>query len=71
MTTMMSLSSVIFLVAPGYDLASVYIFLTAQLGELGVASATTIKVIAIVVLSMGLLQIISKKTGLNVKKQGA
>jgi hypothetical protein len=41
------------------------------LGELGVASATTIKVIAIVVVSMGLLQFISKKTGLNVKKQGA
>jgi len=70
MTTMMSLSSVIFLVAPGYDLASVYIFLTAQLGELGVASATTIKVIVIVLLCMGLLQFISRKTGLNVKKQG-
>jgi iron(III) transport system permease protein len=70
MTTMMSLSSVIFLVAPGYDLASVYIFLTAQLGELGVASATTIKVIAIVLAAMALLQFISKKTGLNVKKQG-
>jgi len=71
MTTMMSLSSVIFLVAPGFDLASVYIFLTAQLGELGVASATTLKVIAIVVLCMGLLQIVSRKMGLNVKKQGA
>jgi len=71
MTTMMSLSSVIFLVAPGFDLASVYIFLTAQLGELGVASATTIKVIAIVGLCMGLLQVVSRKMGLNVKKQGA
>ncbi len=70
MTTMMSLSSVIFLVAPGFDLASVYIFLTAQLGELGVASATTIKVIAIVVASMALLKVIAKKTGLDVQKQG-
>lgn len=70
MTTMMSLSSVIFLVAPGFDLASVYIFLTAQLGELGVASATTIKVIAIVVASMALLKIIAKRTGLDVQKQG-
>jgi iron(III) transport system permease protein len=70
MTTMMSLSSVIFLVAPGFDLASVYIFLTAQLGELGVASATTIKVIAIVVASMALLKVIAKKTGLDVRKQG-
>jgi iron(III) transport system permease protein len=70
MTTMMSLSSVIFLVAPGFDLASVYIFLTAQLGELGVASATTIKVIAMVVASMALLKVIAKKTGLDVQKQG-
>jgi iron(III) transport system permease protein len=70
MTTMMSLSSVIFLVAPGFDLASVYIFLTAQLGELGVASATTIKVIAIVAASMALLKIIAKRTGLDVQKQG-
>jgi iron(III) transport system permease protein len=72
MTTMMSLSSVIFLVTPGFDLASVYIYLTAQLGELGVASATTMKVIAIVVISLGILQIVARKTGLDVsKKQGA
>ncbi len=70
MTTMMSLSSVIFLVAPGFDLASVYIFLTAQLGELGVASATTIKVIAIVAVCMALLKLAAKKTGLDVQKQG-
>jgi len=71
MTTMMSLSSVIFLVTPGYDLASVYIYLTAQLGELGLASATTIKVIAIVAVSMALLKVVARKTGLDVKKQGA
>jgi len=72
MTTMMSLSSVIFLVCPGFDLASVYIYLTAQLGELGLASATTIKMIAIVAISLGVLKIIAKKTGLEVsKKQGA
>jgi hypothetical protein len=46
--------------------------LTAQLGELGLASATTMKVIAIVAISLGILQIIAKKTGLDVsKKQGA
>jgi iron(III) transport system permease protein len=72
MTTMMSLSSVIFLVTPGFDLASVYIYLTAQLGELGLASATTMKVIVIVAVSLGILQIIAKKTGLDVStKQGA
>jgi iron(III) transport system permease protein len=72
MTTMMSLSSVIFLVTPGFDLASVYIYLTAQLGELGLASATTVKMIAIVALCLAILQIIAKKTGLDIsKKQGA
>lgn len=68
MTTLMSLSSVIFLVTPGFDLASVYIYLAAQLGEMGVASATTIKLIAIVAVSMGILKIIAKKTGLDVTK---
>jgi iron(III) transport system permease protein len=66
------LSSVIFLVTPGFDLASVYIYLTAQLGELGLASATTIKLIAIVAISLGILQFVAKKTGLDVStKQGA
>jgi len=69
MTTMMSLSSVIFLVCPGFDLASVYIYLTAQLGELGLASATTIKMIAIVAISLGILKIVAKKTGLDVSKK--
>jgi len=72
MTTMMSLSSVIFLVTPGFDLASVYIYLTAQLGELGLASATTMKMILIVVISLAILNIVAKKTGLDVsKKPGA
>jgi iron(III) transport system permease protein len=72
MTTMMSLSSVIFLVTPGFDLASVYIYLTAQLGELGLASATTMKVIVIVAISLGILKIVARKTGLEVtKKHGA
>ncbi len=72
MTTMMSLSSVIFLVTPGFDLASVYIYLTAQLGELGLASATTLKVIIIVAIAMAILKIIARKIGLDVSsKQGA
>ncbi len=66
MTTMMSLSSVIFLVAPGFDLASVYIFLTAQLGEMGLASATTIKMIAIIVFCMIALKVVAAKMKLNV-----
>ncbi|MEW6261782.1 MAG: iron ABC transporter permease [Thermodesulfobacteriota bacterium] len=69
MTTLMSLSSVIFLVTPGFDLASVYIYLAAQLGEMGVASATTVKLIAIVAVSMALLKVLARKTGLDVTKK--
>jgi iron(III) transport system permease protein len=65
MTTMMSLSSVIFLVTPGFDLAAVYIYLTAQLGELGLASAATVKMILIVLVCMGSLKLLAKKTGLK------
>jgi iron(III) transport system permease protein len=71
MTTMMTLSSVVFLVTPGFDLASVYIYLSAQLGEMGVASATTMKLIVIVVIAMAILQIVAKKTGIKVtRKEG-
>jgi len=66
MTTMMSLSSVIFLVTPGFDLAAVYIYLTAQLGELGLASAATVKMILIVVVCFASLKLLAKKTGLDV-----
>ena len=66
MTTMMSLSSVIFLVTPGFDLAAVYIYLTAQLGELGLASAATVKMILIVVVCFASLKLLAKKTGLGV-----
>jgi iron(III) transport system permease protein len=69
MTTMMSLSSVIFLVTPGFDLAAVYIYLTAQLGELGLASAATVKMILIVLVCMVSLKVVAKKTGLDVSKK--
>jgi len=68
MTTMMSLSSVIFLVTPGFDLAAVYIYLTAQLGELGLASAATFKMMMIVVACIACLKLLAKKTGLDVIK---
>ena len=66
MTTMMSLSSVIFLVTPGFDLAAVYIYLTAQLGELVLASAATVKMMLIVVICFASLKLLAKKTGLDV-----
>ena len=69
MTTMMSLSSVIFLVTPGFDLAAVYIYLTAQLGELGLASAATVKMILIVLVCMACMRVVAKKTGLDTAKK--
>ena len=69
MTTMMSLSSVIFLVTPGFDLAAVYIYLTAQLGELGLASAATFKMMIIVVICFASLKLLAKKTGLDVMEK--
>lgn len=70
MTSLIALSSVIFLVKPGYDLAAVYIFITAQLGEMGLASATMMKLILIIIICMGILYFLSKKTGFKVSKQG-
>ncbi len=57
-----------FLTTAGFDLASVFIYLTAQLGELGLASATTVKMIIIIVISMGILRLIVKKTGIAVRR---
>lgn len=71
MTSIVSLSSVIFLIAPGTNLASVYIFITAQLGEMGLASATTVKLIAIVVLCMAGLHVLSRRIGVTALRGGS
>ena len=62
MTAIVSLSAVVFLVSPGFQLAAVKIFDAAVYGEIGIASATTIKLILIVMLCMAVLNFISKKT---------
>jgi len=62
MTAIVSLSAVVFLVSPGFQLAAVKIFDAAVYGEIGIASATTIKLILIVMLCMAALNFISKKT---------
>ena len=62
MTSIVSLSAVVFLVSPGFQLAAVKIFDAAVYGEIGIASATTIKLILIVMLCMAVLNYISKKT---------
>ena len=63
MTSMVSLSAVIFLISPGQDLASVFIFQWANYGYIGLASATTYKLIAIVGVSLAVIQALSRWTG--------
>jgi len=66
MRTMITLSAVIFLFSPGYELASIYIFDAAIWGKIGLACATTLKLIIIVGICLGVIQAISKWTGLSV-----
>ena len=70
MTAIVSLSAVVFLVSPGFDLAAVKIFDAAVYGEIGLASATTMKLIFIVVLCMILLNFVSKRTGFDTSQKG-
>jgi iron(III) transport system permease protein len=60
MTSIVSLSAVVFLVSPGFDLAAVKIFDAAVYGEIGIASATTMKLMGIVVICMLVLNALSK-----------
>lgn len=65
MTAIVSLSAVVFLVSPGFDLAAVKIFDAAVYGEIGIASATTMKLVLIVMICMLILNFIRKKTRLG------
>jgi iron(III) transport system permease protein len=69
MTTLVSLSAVVFLVSPGFELAAVRIFDRAVYGEIGNASATTMKLVVIVIFCMVLLNYITKKTGFDVSQK--
>ncbi len=70
MTTMVSLSAVVFLISPGSPLASVFIFQWAQYGYIGLACATTVKVVIIVAACLAILQFSSKWTGLSITAKG-
>jgi iron(III) transport system permease protein len=69
MTSMISISSAMFLVSPGIDLACVYIFTSAQLGETGLACATSLKLILLVAVSLIILKRIFKKIGKDITMQ--
>jgi iron(III) transport system permease protein len=69
MTTIVSLSAVVFLVSPGFELAAVRIFDAAVYGEIGIASATTMKLVVIVVICMMILNYLTKKTGFDISQK--
>ncbi|MET3684369.1 iron(III) transport system permease protein [Alkalibacillus flavidus] len=66
MTAMVSISSVIFLIAPGTNLAAVHILNLAEQAQIGMASAMSFVLIVIVLSCMGLLKYIEKKTGVSI-----
>ncbi|MBM4340453.1 MAG: iron ABC transporter permease [Deltaproteobacteria bacterium] len=70
MTAIVSLSAVVFLVSPGYELAAVKIFDAAAYGEIGFASATTMKLVLIVILCMIGLNFLSKRSRFQATQKG-
>ncbi|HEV8309874.1 MAG TPA: iron ABC transporter permease [Methylomirabilota bacterium] len=65
MTAVVSLSAVVFLVSPGFELAAVRIFDAAVYGEIGIASATTMKLVLTVAVCMALLSYVARRTRLG------
>jgi iron(III) transport system permease protein len=70
MTAIVSLSAVVFLVSPGFELAAVKIFDAAAYGEIGFASATTMKLVLIVILCMIGLNFLSKRSKFQATQKG-
>lgn len=70
LTSLVSLSAVIFLVSPGFSLAAVKIFEWINFGAIGLASATTMKLVIIVIFCMAILNFLTKKTGFEPSEKG-
>ncbi|MGD0266271.1 MAG: iron ABC transporter permease [Candidatus Methylomirabilota bacterium] len=66
MQSMISLSAAIFLVAPGRLLASVYIFNRAREGDMGIACAMSVILIASVAVCLWGLSLLARRTGLRI-----
>jgi iron(III) transport system permease protein len=65
MTAIVSLSAVVFLVSPGFELAAVRIFDAAVYGEIGIAAATTMKLVLTVAVCMAVLGYVTRKARLG------
>ncbi len=68
MVGMITISAVIFLIAPGTNLASLLILRLAETGNIGMASAMAVMLTLVVFASLMLLRIISKKSRLEMLK---
>ncbi|GEL08275.1 ABC transporter permease [Salisediminibacterium halotolerans] len=67
MTAMVSVSSVIFIISPGTNLAAPYILNLADQAAVGRASAMSFILIVIVICCMGLLKLMERKWSINSK----
>ena len=68
MVGMITISAVIFLIAPGTNLASLLILRLAETGNIGKASAMAVMLTVVVFASLMLLRVISKKSKVEVLK---
>ncbi len=68
MVGMITISAVIFLIAPGTNLASLLILRLAETGNIGKASAMAVMLTLVVFISLMLLKLISKKTKVEMLK---
>ena len=68
MVGMITISAVIFLIAPGTNLASLLILRLAETGNIGKASAMAVMLTLIVMTSLMLLRVVSKKTKMEILK---
>ena len=68
MVGMITISAVIFLIAPGTNLASLLILRLAETGNIGKASAMAVMLTIIVLVSLMLLKFISKKSKVEMLK---
>ena len=61
--SMLTLSAIVFLISPGREPAAAVIFAFARMGELGLASALSLLVIGIVLVALGTLRALARRSG--------
>jgi len=62
--SMLTLSAIVFLISPGREPAASVIFTFARMGELGLASALSLLVITVVLVALGLLWALARRSTL-------